>query len=74
MVKEKMHCNVNGVVEGGHGLIPLGEIIDFHEYVFVSIARWRGKSHEVYARFVKGACSNDWCRREGGALALLAYS
>ena len=63
MVKEKMCCNVKGVVEGGHGLIPLGEIIDFHEYVFVSIARWRVVSHEVYAPFSKGANSSEWVEK-----------
>jgi hypothetical protein len=54
VVKEKMHCCVSGVVEGRHGFSPLGEVIDCHDDVFVSISRWRVASHEVYAPFAKG--------------------
>ena len=59
MVKEKMCCSVSGVVEGGHGFNSLGEIIDCHNDLFVSISRWRVASHEVYTPFAKGADSND---------------
>jgi hypothetical protein len=55
VVKEKMCCSVSGVVEGGHGFDPLGEVIDCHDDVFVSITRWRVASHEVDAPFAKGA-------------------
>jgi len=60
VVKEKVCCGVNGVVERRHGFNPLGEVIDYHYDVFVSIARRRVASHEVYAPFAKGADSNDW--------------
>jgi hypothetical protein len=60
MVKEKMSCGVSGVVEGRHGFIPLCELIDHDDNVFVSIVGWRVSHHEVDAPFTKGACSNDW--------------
>jgi len=65
VVKEKTRWSVSDVVEGGHGFNPLGEIIDCHDDVFVSITRWRVASHEVYAPFAKGSGSNDqvWKRR-----------
>jgi hypothetical protein len=63
VVEEKMCCSVSGVVEGGHGFSPFGEIIDCHDDVFVSIARWWGASHEVYSPFAKGASSNDWVEK-----------
>ena len=51
MVKEKVCCGVNGVVERRHGFNPLGEVIDCNDDVFMSIARQRVASHEVYASF-----------------------
>jgi hypothetical protein len=60
VVEEKMGCGLGGVVEGRHGFYPLGEVIDCHDDVFVSIAGWRVASHEVYAPFAKGANSDDW--------------
>jgi hypothetical protein len=63
VVKEKMRCSVSNVVEGGHGFNPFSEIIDFHDNVFVSIARWRVASNEVYDPFAKGVGSNDWVEK-----------
>jgi hypothetical protein len=59
-LKKKMGHSLGGIVEGKHGFSPLGEVIDFHNDVFVSIAGWRVSSHEVYAPFEKGAGSDDW--------------
>jgi hypothetical protein len=67
VIKEKTHCSVSGVVEGGHGFSPFCEVIDCDNNVFVSIAGWGVTIHEVDAPFTKGACSNDcvekrrWC-------------
>jgi hypothetical protein len=58
-----MHCNVSGVVEGGHGFNPFCEVIDCDNNVFVSIVGWGVTSHEVDASFTKGACSNDWVEK-----------
>jgi hypothetical protein len=60
VIKEKMCCCVNDVVEGEHGFNPLGEVIDCHNNVFVSIVGWRVISHEVNAPFAKGADSDNW--------------
>jgi hypothetical protein len=54
-----MCCGVSGVVEGGHGFVPLGEVIDCQNNVLVSIFGWRVASHEVNAPFAKGADSDD---------------
>jgi hypothetical protein len=59
MVKEKTHCSVSGVVEGGHSFDPFGEVIDCDNNVFVTIARGGITSHKVNAPFTKGAGSND---------------
>ena len=67
MMKEKLCCHVNDVVEGGHGFSPFCEVINCDNNVFVSIVGWGITSHEVDAPFTKGACSNDrvdksrWC-------------
>jgi hypothetical protein len=37
VVKEKTHCGVSGVVEGGHSFCPFGEVIDCDNNVFVTI-------------------------------------
>jgi hypothetical protein len=60
MVEETMHCCVNGVVEGRHGLGPFGKVIYFLDDVLLSISRWRVSSHEFYAPFVEGIGSDDW--------------
>jgi hypothetical protein len=63
VIKEKMHCNVSGVVEGGHSFSPFCEVIDCDNNVFVSIVRWGVTSHEVDAPFTEGASSNDWVKK-----------
>jgi hypothetical protein len=63
VIKEKMHCSVSGVVEGGHGLNPFCEVIDCDNNVFVAIAGWGITSHEVDAPFTKGAYNNDWVEK-----------
>jgi hypothetical protein len=63
VIKEKVCCGVSGVVEGKHGFNPLYEVIDYDNYVFVSIIEWGVTSHEVDAPFTKGACSNDWVEK-----------
>jgi hypothetical protein len=60
VVEEEACCGVSGVVKCRHGFNPLGEVIDCHDDIFVSIVGWRVASHEVYAPFAKGAGSNDW--------------
>jgi hypothetical protein len=46
--------------EGGHGFFPLGEVIDYHDDVLVSIIGWRATSHEFNAPFAKGVNGDDW--------------
>ena len=60
MVKEKMRCCVSSVIEGRHGFIPLGKVINYNDYVFVSIAGCRVASHEVDTPFTKGTSGDDW--------------
>jgi hypothetical protein len=72
VVKEKMHCGVSGVVEGGHSFGPFGEVINGYNNVFVTISRGGITSHKVDAPFTKGACSNDRVKKSGGTWALLA--
>jgi hypothetical protein len=60
VVKEKMCSYVIGVVEGKHGFIPLGKVINCNNYVFVSVALCRVASHEVDAPFTKGTNGDDW--------------
>jgi hypothetical protein len=59
MIKEKIHCSVSSVVEGGHSFHPFCEVIDCDNNVFVSIVGWGITSHEVDAPFTKGAGCND---------------
>jgi hypothetical protein len=63
MIKEKACCSVSTVVEGRHDFNPFCEVIDCDNDVFVSIAGWGITSHEVDARFTKGADSNDWVQK-----------
>jgi hypothetical protein len=55
VVKEKMRCSVSGVVEGGHGFCPFGEVINSDNNVFVTIDEGGITSHEGDAPFTKGA-------------------
>jgi hypothetical protein len=63
VVEEKTCYSFSGVFEGGYSFSPFSEIIDCHDDVFVSIARWQVANHEVYAPFAKGARSNDWVEK-----------
>jgi hypothetical protein len=63
VVEEKTCDSVSGVVEGGHGFNPFGELINFHDDAFVSITRLRVASHEVYAPFAKKVDINDWVEK-----------
>jgi hypothetical protein len=65
MVKEKTHCSVSGVVEGGHSFGPFGEVINDDNNVFVTIAGGGITSHKVNAPFTKGAGSNDRLKKSG---------
>ena len=67
MVEEKTCCSVSGIVEGGHGFSPFGEVIDSNNNVFVTIAGGGITSHKVNAPFTKGACSNDRVKKSGGS-------
>jgi hypothetical protein len=67
VVEEKTRCSVSGVVEGGHGLSPFGEVIDSHNNVFVTIAGGGITSHKVNAPFTKGVGSDDWMKKSGGS-------
>jgi hypothetical protein len=67
VVEEKMHCSVNGVVEGGHSFSPFGEVINSDNNVFVTIAGGGITSHKVNAPFTKGACSDDRVKKSGGS-------
>jgi hypothetical protein len=67
VVKEKLRCSVSGVVEGGHGFFPFGEVINDDNDVFVAIAGGGITSHEVDASFTKGADGNDRVKKSGGS-------
>ena len=67
MVEEKTCCSVSGIIEGGHGFRPFGEVIDSDNNVFVTIAGGGITSHKVNAPFTKGACSNDRMKKSGGS-------
>ena len=63
VVKEKMHCSVSGVVEGGHSFCPFGEVIDGDNNVFVTIAGGGITSHEFDAPFTKRVGNDDWMEK-----------
>jgi hypothetical protein len=63
VVKEKTCCDVSGIVKGGHIFCPFGEVIDYDNNVFVSIAGGGITSHEVDAPFKKRAGSDDWMKK-----------
>jgi hypothetical protein len=67
VVKEKMHCSVSGVVEGGHSFCPFGEVIDDDNNVFVTIAGGGITSHEFDAPFTKRAGSDDKMKKSRGS-------
>jgi hypothetical protein len=71
VVKEKTRCSVSGVVEGGHGFSPFGEVINGDNNVFVTIAGGGITSHKVNAPFTKGACSNDRVKKSRGSTSFV---
>jgi hypothetical protein len=71
VVKEKMGHGLSGVVEGRHGFCPLGEVIDYHDDVFVSIVGLRVSSNQVYAPFVEGASRDDWVYKRRRCLCFI---
>jgi hypothetical protein len=52
-LKEKTRYSVSGIVEGGHGFRPFGEVIDGDNNVFVTIAGGGITSHKVNAPFAE---------------------
>ena len=71
VIKEKMHCSVSGVIEGGYSFCPFCEVINCENNVFVSIVGWGVTSHEVNAPFTKGASSNDWVEKRRWCLCFV---
>jgi hypothetical protein len=71
VVEEKMRCSVSGIVEGGHGFYPFGEVIDSNNNVFVTIAGGGITGHKVNAPFAKGASSNDRVKKSGGSMGFV---
>ena len=67
VVEEKTRCSVSGIVEGGHGFRPFGEVIDSNNNVFVTIAGGGITGHKVNAPFAEGASSNDRVEKSGGS-------
>jgi hypothetical protein len=67
VVEEKMRCGVSGIVKGGHGFHPFGEVIDSDNNIFVTIAGGGITGHKVNAPFAKGASSNDRVKKSGGS-------
>jgi hypothetical protein len=63
VVKEKMRCSVNRVVEGGHSFNPFGEVIDCENNVFVTIVGGGITSHQFDAPFTKRVGSDDWMKK-----------
>jgi len=74
VVEEKTCYSFSGVFEGGYSFSPFSEIIDCHDDVFVSIARWKVAAMKSMPHLQKGLVVMTGWRREGGVLALLAYS
>jgi hypothetical protein len=71
VVEEKMRCSVSGIVEGGHGFRPFGEVIDSDNNVFVTIAGRGITGHKVDAPFAEGAGSNDRVKKSGGSASFV---
>jgi hypothetical protein len=71
VVKEKMCCSVNSVVEGGHSFCPFGEVINGDNDVFVTIDGGGITSHEVDAPFTKRVGNNDRVKKSGGILGFI---
>ena len=71
MVEEKTRCSVSGIVEGGHGFRPFGEVIDSNNNVFVTIAGGGITGHKVNAPFAEGASSNDRVKKSGGSVGFV---
>jgi hypothetical protein len=67
VVKEKMRCNVSGVVESGHSFGPFGEVINGDNNVFLTIDGGGITSHKVDAPFTKRAGSNDRVEKSEGS-------
>jgi hypothetical protein len=67
VVEEKTRCSVSGIVEGGHGFRPFGEVIDNNNNVFVTIAGGGITGHKFNAPFAEGASSNDRVKKSGGS-------
>ena len=67
VVKEKMHCGVSGIVEGGHSFRPFCEVIDCDNNVFFPIAGGGITSHEVDAQFTKRVGNDDGMKKSGGS-------
>ena len=67
VVEEKTRCSASGIVEGGHGFRPFGEVIDNDNNVFVTIAGGGIIGHKVNAPFAEGASSNDRVKKSGGS-------
>ena len=55
-----MCFGVSDVVEGRHGFIPLGKVINYNDYVFVFVAGCRVAIHEVDAPFTKATSGDGW--------------
>jgi hypothetical protein len=72
VVEEKTCCSISGIVEGGHGFCPFGEVIDSDNNVFVTIAGRGITGHKINAPFAEGAGSDHRVQKSGGARALLA--
>ena len=53
MVEEEMSYGFNFAIECGHGFGPLGEVIDCHGDVFVTISQNGVDCHEVNCPFAE---------------------
>ena len=66
VIKEKMHCSVSNVVEGGHGFGPFSEVIDGDNNVFVTIVGGGITSHKVNAPFAEEQVALVLCSHKVG--------
>ena len=54
MVEEETHCGFHFAIECGHGLSPLGEVINCHNDVFMTVGRDGVDCHKFIFPFAEG--------------------
>jgi hypothetical protein len=60
MIEKEEGCCIFHIFESRNDFIPFGEVVNKHNDVLVSIARWGVACHEVNAPFLEWSDCNDW--------------